>query len=97
MKIGSLFVVTSLLCLYTGCATIKPCVCPPAEVIIQKVPVPIPCPAPPVIPAPDLQLPGLSANLTPWPGLLQAIMHDYTELQRVETELRQIIEVYKPK
>jgi hypothetical protein len=80
-----------------SCATAKPCICPPAEVITVKVPVPVPCPPPPEIPAPTLQIVSLSANLTPWPDLLRAIIHDYAELQRAEAELRQIIEAYKPK
>jgi len=97
-KIASQLIIGAcLLCLYTGCATTKPCVCPPTEVIIQKVPVPIPCPPPPEVPLPDLRLPALSANLTPWPELLQAIMHGYAELQRIEAELRTLLESYKPK
>jgi hypothetical protein len=93
IKLPSL-VVMCILFVYTGCATAKPCICPPAEVIIQKVPVPIPCPPPPEIPAPTLQIVSLSANLTPWPDLLQAVMRDYVELQRVEAELRQVLATY---
>jgi hypothetical protein len=78
----------------SACVSSKPCVCLPAEVIIQKVPVPIPCPPPPEIPAPDLQIVNLNRNLTPWPQLLQAIIHDYAELRRVEHELRQILANY---
>lgn len=92
-----LVMLTALLVILFGCTTAKPCICPPAEVIIQKVPVPIPCPPPPEIPAPTLQIVSLSSNLTPWPDLLQAVMHDYVELQRMEAELRQILETYKPK
>ena len=77
-----------------SCATTRPCVCPPAEVIIQKVPVPIPCPSAPEIAPPDLRLPALSANLAPWPDILLALVHDYVELQRVEAELRQVLATY---
>ena len=92
--VSQLIIGMFLLCIYTGCATTKPCVCPPVEVVIQKVPVPIPCPVPPEIPAPTLQIVSLSADLTPWPQLLQAIIHDYAELRRVEHELRQILANY---
>ena len=80
-----------------SCAHTKPCICPPVEVIIQKVPVPIPCPPPPEISAPTLQIVSLNSNLTPWPDLLLALAHDYAELQRVEAELRALLESYKPK
>jgi hypothetical protein len=95
--IKPLIIVMSALIFMSACATTKPCICPPAEVIIQKVPVPIPCPPPPEIPAPTLQIVSLSSNLTPWPDILLALVHDYVELQRVEAELRQILETYKPK
>jgi hypothetical protein len=85
---------TFILCIYTGCATTKPCICPPVEVVIQRVPVPIPCPPPPEIPAPTLQIVSLSSNLTPWPDILLALVHDYVELQRVEAELRQVLATY---
>ena len=94
MRMRILFVVMCLLFVYTGCATTKPCICPPAEVILQRVPVPIPCPPPPEIPALALQIVSLNSNLTPWPDLLLALAHDYAELQRVEAELRQILAPY---
>jgi len=92
--VSQLIIGTCLLCVYAGCVTTKPRICPPAEVIIQKVPVPIPCPPPPEIPAPTLQLVSLSANLTPWPDILLALVRDYVELRRVEAELRQVLATY---
>jgi len=77
-----------------SCATTKPCICPPAEVVTVTVPVPVPCPVPPDIPLPDLWLPSTSASGATVNEILAAVIHDYAELRQVESELRKVLAVY---
>jgi hypothetical protein len=93
IKLPSL-VVMCILFVYTGCATAKPCICPPAEVVTVTVPVPVPCPAPPDIPLPNLWLPSTSASGATVNEILAAVIHDYAELRQVEGELRKVLAVY---
>lgn len=90
----ALVVMASLLVILSGCQTTKP-LCPPPEVIVQKVPVVVPWPNVPVIPPPDLQTPSLEASKAPVNTLLLAIIHDLDNWRAYAQQLATALEVYR--